>query len=113
MKSSQIVHGGGWVKRQSVAKPRTRLFILLSLIWFGVSIAASAPFWLKDGRLPWSGYEWLSLLVILPELVFIGLASYFALTEKPRPIVVLIPNPGHDLRKLYWGSCLPAAVYQV
>jgi hypothetical protein len=45
--------------------------------------------------------EWLCILLILPEPVFIVLAITFALTEQPRSLTEQVPNPDHDLRKLY------------
>jgi hypothetical protein len=101
MKSSDIVHGGGWVKCQFVGRPKTRLFVFLSLIWLGVSICASAPFWLDSWPPSFSGVEWLCLLLMLPEPVFIVLAIVFALTEQPKSITEHIPNPDYDIRKLY------------
>jgi len=101
MKSSNIVHGGGWVRRQSVGRPKTRLFAFLSLVWLGVCVCASAPFWLDNWPPTFSDGEWLCLLLMLPEPVFIVLTIVFALTEQPRNITEHIPNPDHDIRKLY------------
>jgi hypothetical protein len=102
MKSrNQIVDGGGWVKSQSGGKPKTRLFAVLSVIWLGVCVSASAPFWLDDWPPSFSKAEWLCLLLMLPEPIFIVMAVKFALTEKPRNITTIIPNPDYDIRKLY------------
>jgi hypothetical protein len=101
MKSNHIVHGGGWVKRQTVARPRTRLFALISLVWLGVALPASIPFWLSNSQSPWLGTEWFCFFLMLLELVWVGLTILFAKTEKPREISAWIPNPNHDIRKLY------------
>jgi hypothetical protein len=77
------------------------LFAILSLVWLGVSVAASAPFWQDKWPPAFSGAEWLCILLMLPEPVFIILAIRFALTEQPRSITEHLPNPHHDLRKLY------------
>jgi len=99
--SDHIVHGGGWVQRKSVGRPKARLFGILALVWLGVCVAVSAPFWLDSWPPTFSGAEWLSLLLMLPEPVFLVLAIRFALTEQPRSITEHVPNPDHDLRKLY------------
>jgi hypothetical protein len=44
MKSNtEIVHGGGWVKRQFVGKPKALIFTFLAVIWLGVSRNAAEP----------------------------------------------------------------------
>lgn len=96
--NNPIVHGGGWVKYQTAGKPKTRLFGLLAVIWLGVGIPASAPFWLNDWPPPFSTPEWLGLLLMLPEPIFIWLTIAFALKEKTQNITARIPNPDHDIR---------------
>jgi hypothetical protein len=101
MKSNaKFVEGGGWVKRQTIGRPKTRFFGFLSIIWLGVSICGSFPFW--NGWPQSFGYlEWLcvALFALLP--VFAGFALVFWLTEPPRAITELHPNPDYDIRKLY------------
>ena len=101
MKSSaQIVHGGGWLTRQTVGRPRARFFGFLSLIWLGVSICASFPFW--DGWPESFGYlEWLCSALLIPQVVLVALALVCLLREQPRTIVEKRPNPDYDIRKLY------------
>ena len=101
MKSSiQIVEGGGWITRQTVGRPKARFFGFLSIIWFGVSLCASFPFW--DGWPESFGYlEWLCGALIVPQPVLIALAVVFLLTEQPRTIVEEHRNPEYDRRKLY------------
>jgi hypothetical protein len=101
MKMSDIVHGGGWIQRQSVGRPKVRLFTMLSVVWVAVSLIASIPFWLDSWPPSFSGLEWLGILLMIPQLVFIVLAVVFALTEPPRSITEHLPNPDHDLGKLY------------
>jgi ATP/ADP translocase len=101
MKSStQIAHGGGWLTRQTIGRPKARFFGVLSVIWLGVSLCASLPFW--SGWPQSFGYlEWLCGGLIIPLPIFIGLALFFAVTEQPRTIIKQCPNADHDLRKLY------------
>jgi hypothetical protein len=96
----QIVAGGGWVTRQTVGKPKARLFGFLSVIWTGVLIGASIPFW--NGSSPtFSALDWMWALLLVPEPVFIGLAIAFWIWEKPRTIIERQPNPSYDPRNYY------------
>ena len=101
MKSSaQIVHGGGWLTRETVGRPRARLSGFLSLIWLSVSVVASVPFWEGWPQV----FDWLECVCIalmVPQPVFAMLAVVFLLTEQPRPIIEEHPNPDCDDRKLY------------
>ena len=101
MKSNEhIVAGGGWIKRQMVGRPRARFFGFLSVIWLGISICASIPFW--DGwPQTFTGLDWLCSLVIVPQPVFIVLAVVFWFTEQSRTITEQHRNPDYDIRKLY------------
>ena len=101
MKSSvQIADGGGWLTRQTMGRPRARLFGVLSFSWLWVSVCASFPFWdgwpQSFGRL-----EWLCSALLVPQPLFVVLAVVFLLTEQPRTITKRRPNPEYDLRKLY------------
>ncbi len=98
---SGIVQGGGWIEHNSVGKPKARLFTMLSAVWVAVSLIASIPFWLDNWPPSFSDMEWLGILLMIPQLIFIVLAVVFALTEPPRGIKTRIPNPRHDIRKLY------------
>jgi hypothetical protein len=101
MKSgTHIVHGGGWLTRQTVGRPRARFFGFLSVIWLFVSICASFPFW--NGWPESFGYlELLCSALLVPQPVFAVLAIVFLLTEQPSTIVEQHPNPDYDIRKLY------------
>ena len=101
MNTNDIVAGGGWIQHQSVGRPRTRLFFLLSLIWLGVALVGSVPFWQNAWPPSFSGAEWGGLALMLPEPVFIVLAIKFALTEPQQTTVARRPNPAYDPRKLY------------
>ena len=97
---SDIVEGGGWIIRQTVGRPRARLFGSLSVIWLLLSICASFPFW--DGWPQSFGYlEWLCSALVVPQVVFVVLAIVFLLTEQPRTIAEQDANPDYDVRKLY------------
>ena len=87
--------------RQEIGKPKTRLFVLLSVIWLGVSLVNSIPFWLDDWPPSFSGVEWFSILLMVPLPAFVLSAIVCALTEVPRQITVEHRNPDHDIRKLY------------
>jgi hypothetical protein len=101
MKSSaQIVHGGGWVTRQTVGRPRARFFGFLSVIWLLVSFCASFPFW-NGWPETFGDLEWLCGALLLPQPVFVILGVIFLLTEQPRTITEQHPNPDYDIRKLY------------
>lgn len=65
-KPLDIVEGGGWVERTIVGRPKTRLFLLLSVAWLIVSVPASFPFldgWPKS----FSELEFLAILLIAPH----------------------------------------------
>jgi hypothetical protein len=99
-KPLEIVHGGGWVVRLIIGRPKTRLFLLLSASWLVVSIAAL--FRLLDGwPKSFSELELLATLLIVPQPVFIILATFFWCTERPRTIQQHRPNPDYDRSKLY------------
>lgn len=101
MKSSiEIVEGGGWITRQTIGRPKARLFGFLSAVWFGVALSASFPFW--DGWPESFGpLEWLCGALLLPQPVFIALTLVFLATEPPRPILEQHRNPDYDIRNLY------------
>jgi len=96
----EIVHGGGWVVRQSVGRPKTRLFLILSLAWLVVSVPASFPF-LDGWPQSFSEIEFIALLLIAPHPIFIIMAFSYCRTERPRVIEQHLPNPDYDPRKLY------------
>jgi hypothetical protein len=98
--SSSIVHGGGWHKRQTMGRPKARLFGLLSVVWIAVSIVWSFPFrhgWPKS----FGPLEWLSVLMLALHPVFVLLALFFRRTEEPRLIITQGENPDYDPGKLY------------
>jgi hypothetical protein len=97
---SHIVAGGGWVTKEIVGKPRARFFGFLSVAWLGISIWASSSFW--DGwpqSFRW--LEWLCIMLLVPQLVFVTLSVIMFLTERPRTITEQHPNPDCDIGKLY------------
>ena len=96
----KLVHGGGWFTRQTIGRPKARLFTFLSIIWLCVSIPASMPFWLGLPG-PFFAVHWLCTLLLLPHPVFVVLAIIFSLSERPRTITEAVPNPDRDIRNLY------------
>ena len=99
-KISEIVAGGGWVVRQVVGRPKTRLFFILSVAWLVVSVPASFPF-LDGWPESFSEIELLATLLIAPHPIFIALAVWFSRTERPCIIEQELPNPDYDPNKLY------------
>lgn len=101
MKSSnQIVEGGGWVTRQTVGRPRARFFGFLSVIWLGVSLCASFPFW--DGwPESFGSLEWHCGALLVPQPVLVVVVVVFLVIEQPRTIVQQHRNPDYDIRNLY------------
>jgi len=96
----EIVADGGWVVRQVVARPKTRLFFILSFAWLLVSVPASFPF-LDGWPESFSEIELLATLLITPHPIFIALAVWFSRTESPCIIEQQLPNPDYDPNKLY------------
>jgi hypothetical protein len=76
---------GSWTVRETVRRPKTRFFSLLSCLWLFVSIGASFPFW-HGWPGSFSEMEWLCGLIIGLELVFVVAAVIFWFTEPPRTI---------------------------
>lgn len=101
MKSdSHIVHGGGWETYQIVVQPKACLFRFLSIFWLLISVCAMSPF-LTGWPESFGFLEFTCSGLILLEPVFVTLAIFFKLTEKPRTVVARRPNPNYDFRKLY------------
>jgi hypothetical protein len=99
-KPLEIVHGGGWVARLIVGRPKTRLFILLSVAWLIVSVPASFPF-LDGWPESFDELEFFAILLIAPHPVFIFLAILFWRTERPSIIEHHLPNPDYDPKNFY------------
>lgn len=101
MKSSiQIIEGRGWITRNTVGRPRARFCAFLSVIWLGVSLCASLPFW--DGWPDSFGsLEWLCSALLVAQPIYVVLAIVFRLTEKPGSTVERNRNPDYDIGKLY------------
>ncbi|HEY1661991.1 MAG TPA: hypothetical protein VGI03_06190 [Verrucomicrobiae bacterium] len=101
MKPSQFVANGGWIKRQSVGRLRMRFFGILSLLW----LVPSALFVHELIQTGWPSLsldqKWECVLLPIPEPIFIVLAIVYAFVEKPKTITSHLPNPDHDIRKLY------------
>ena len=98
--NADIVAGGGWVTRKTTGRPVTRFFTFLSIIWCGVAICASFPFW-EGWPGAFSTLDWLCGVLVAMEPIFIVLSIVFGLTEKRRTITQHEQNPGHDIRHLH------------
>jgi hypothetical protein len=97
---SDIAAGGGWVTREIVGRPKARFFGVLSVVWLFVALPASIVF-LDGSSQPFGDLEWLCLLLLLPQPVFVGLAVAYRLFEKPRRLTERLGNPEYDPHKLY------------
>jgi hypothetical protein len=86
-----IVHGGGWVTRETVGRRKARFFGFLSVIWFLVSATASIPFWTSWHESPLLSAEvkWLCGILLILQPVFLTLTILFRIFEKPRKITAL------------------------
>ena len=73
----------GWSTHQIFGRPKARFFGFLSVAWLFVSVGASTPFWLSWPQ-RFTGWDWLCVLLIALQPVFIVLAIVFWLTEQPR-----------------------------
>lgn len=95
---TQIVHGGGWVKRQFVGKPKALLLTFVSVIWLAISFCASIPLWAGG---PFSGLQWLCASLIGLEPVFIVATIAFWIGEPTRTVTKWRPNSDYKVRRLY------------
>jgi hypothetical protein len=74
------------------------LFTFLSFLGFAGAVLGWIYFLLDDSSPNiFSGRLWVAILLSLVELVFVGLAIWFAVITKPSSP----PGDKHDLRKLY------------
>ena len=73
---------GSWTVRQTIRRPKTRFFTLLSCLWLLASVGASFPFW-HGWPESFSALESFCGFVIVFEPVFIALAVAFWFTEPP------------------------------
>jgi len=96
----QNVQTASLVEKRISTRPKARLFGLLALIWFGILIVCSIPFWGPDWRTNLTGKFadaiWLFILLVLPGPVFAALALNFFFTETPVRITELHPNPNYN-----------------
>jgi hypothetical protein len=95
-----IIHGGGWIIRQKVGKPKALFFTFLSILGLAISVIASIAFW--DG-LPksFSWYHWLCLSLLAAEAILIVLAIVFWILEPSRTVSKRRSNPDYDSHNLY------------
>jgi len=96
---TKIVENGGWVSRRTVGRPRARLFGFLSILWLGVSLCASFPFW-KGWPESFGYVEWVCGALLVAHAVLVTLAIRFLLTEQPRAFVEQHHSPRSNTREL-------------
>ena len=98
-KPTCIVAGGGWVRRQTVGKPKARLFGFLSIAWpclaFLVAVLS------LDLSATGEDIDTAYFFAFLPEPFFVLAAVVFWRLERPRSITDTMPNPEYDPGKLY------------
>ena len=101
MKSrSDVVEGGGWITRTTTDRPRTRFFGFLTVVWLGVSLCASLPFW-RGWPTTFGDLEWICGALLLLQGVFGILTFVFFFSEPQRTIREQRQNRDHDVGKLY------------
>ena len=69
----------------TTGRPKMWRFIYLALLWAGMVVVALAMIWIEtDGvLLPFRPIYWFALA---PGPVFVAMAMYYRLTEKPGPL---------------------------
>jgi hypothetical protein len=73
------------------ARPKARFFGFLALFWAPVALVGALLLWLDTWGTESVEIRRLVWLVLIPELVFIGLAIVFQFVERPRKV----PEPRH------------------
>lgn len=108
----RIVRGGGWVKGPACYQRKAQLFRALTVLWIFPSIG-SVVILLLCGEIWWAMggllagvrglavEQWIALGLLLAHPGFAWLAWRFRRTEPLSEVKILLPNPDHDLRKLY------------
>lgn len=97
--NESIVHGGGWHKRQTMGRPKTRFFVFLSVALPLASLIGIVQF--LDGWPKSFGYmEWLGSVLLVLQVVWGIMAVVFRLTEPPRVIVSYESRPDHKRTNL-------------
>jgi hypothetical protein len=108
----RIVAGGGWTYRTDQPQPKARALRMLTLLWIFPSLG-SVVVLMMCGERWWdmgsfsavsralTMEQWIALGLLLAHPVFAALAWHFRRTEELTEGRVRVPNPDHDLRKLY------------
>lgn len=76
----------GWMAPETTARPKARFFTFLSAVWAGLALIGVLLLWHGES---WSGLSELrhiAWLFVVPEPIFVGLAIYFRLVERPRKV---------------------------
>jgi len=97
---SKIIANRGWIDRKVVIRPKTRLFAALSAVWCLVS-PPLAGLLISHQFAPLSGLGVLCWIFLLPHPVFILLAFFYRLTERPEVFRQRILDVNYDLRHLH------------
>lgn len=85
MAGTPIVHGGGWITRETIGRPKARFFGFLSLAWLPLSVVATILLsFLEDKRL-----TWICVLLLILQAGFIVIAFILRICEKPKKITVI------------------------
>jgi len=69
------------------ARPKARFFAFVALMWAGVAFVGAVMLWLDTSwELDSVEIRRLAWWVVIPEPVFLGLAIFFRLVERPRKV---------------------------
>lgn len=101
MDPERIVAGGGWITQSRRVRRWTRRWRMLAVLWLFLSFAALGWLWI---RVPGSSSrvaDWVSLLTLCLQGIFVVVAFVVGAREQPTEIAVQIPNPNYDPRNLY------------
>ncbi len=74
----------GWMGPETMGRPKARFCVFLAVFWFALALIAALSIWQAPGGTEFSEIQHLAWCVLIPEPVFVLLAVYFAITEKPR-----------------------------
>ena len=92
MKAHIMPHG--WMAREITARPKARFFGFLAVIWAAVALIGALLLWLGTPDTELGEIRRLAWLFLIPEPIFLSLAIFFRLVERPRKV----PAPGE------WGG---------
>lgn len=81
--NADIIHDGGWRAVTMRGRRRARFFGFMSVVWLLVSAPVLLFGW-QGGMEVVGGWSWLVLGLACLHPVWLGLAIWYGLTERPR-----------------------------